>query len=179
MPVGLAPSTANLIFPGEFDWNQRTTPSPTFALAIAVALVGQFQATALRVFLKATSQSPRAIGPALGPARTRGPYGFRTFAAGKWQIRAVRVIAPRRCLSVEGSGRTRHHQNADKQEPKQDNCSFHESIRRGVGTIDPAAAFRHRPLRRVVGTGMQAALSEINACGAFSADFQKTPAVPF
>jgi hypothetical protein len=145
MPAGPRP---RLIFPGKLNWEQRTAPSPTFTLAIAFALVGQFQATALRVFLQATGHSPRAIRPALGPADPRGPYGFSALAAGKWQIRAVRVIAPRRWLSVEGSGRAGRHQNADKQEAKQDSCSFHESIRRGGHTIAPAGALRHRPRRK-------------------------------
>jgi len=71
----------------------------------------------LRVFLQAAGQSPGTIGAAFGPAGTGGPNRLRSPAVREWQIRTMRIVAPRRRLSVDGSGRARGHQNADKQEP--------------------------------------------------------------
>src|SRR5262249_58431920 len=84
------------LIPREFDRKQRAASGAASALAIAIAFVGDLQAAPLRIFFKAASQTPGAIGATVHPAPVRGPDRCGALAARKRQLRTVRVVAPGR-----------------------------------------------------------------------------------
>lgn len=77
---------AEILFPRKFYWEERAASRATLALAIAIALVSEFQTTALGILPKAIDQPPGAIGAAVGPTGTGSPYRFGSLAAWEWQL---------------------------------------------------------------------------------------------
>src|SRR4029079_5108935 len=63
-----ASPSASKSFPRKLERQKRTAHGAALTLTVAVAFIGELQATPLRVFLEAARHSPCAIGAALFPA---------------------------------------------------------------------------------------------------------------
>jgi hypothetical protein len=115
MPATREKATRRALIPREFDRKEWPTPRAALALAIAIALVGKFEAAALRIFFQTACKTPRAVRTTSAPTGARSPDRLGALAARKWQLRTMRVVAPRRRLLIAGR-RAGNNQNAEHNE---------------------------------------------------------------
>lgn len=128
-PCPDAPCSDEASIPRQLDRQQGPARGPAFALAHAIAFVGELEALALGVALQALGLPPGAIGAAVAPAGAGCPDRLRPVAARERYDLLRGGSVPRAGLhgfKIGGPRRARQSRPRPEHQSHQDNRWFHD-----------------------------------------------------